>query len=187
MSSLDEELERYKQAHGGRFSQNGTKDTKTTLYSDEKIIWEGVGEYSKELNRGNNSGAPKLFAVYWLGFSIFWTFLATVGGGIFGLFGVPFIIIGVCLLKSNKQKPKFVLTNKRIITKIGGRDYYTRLESIANASVNVRADGKGDILYFAENSLNENLTASGGIMNGIENADYVYTLFENAVYDSQKN
>lgn len=104
-----------------------------------------------------------------------------------GLFGIPFIVIGVKLLKANKAKPSYLLTNKRIVTSINGREYFTRLESIANANVEVRPDGKGDILYDAESAFNENLTVSGGFMSGIENADYVYTLFENAVYDSQKN
>lgn len=191
MSSLDEELERYREAHGGRFSpnefSNNKTDLKSTLGFGEKIIWQGEGEYSKELKKINNT-VPKFFAGFWLGFSIFWTLSAFLsGGGFFALFGVPFIIIGIMLFKTNKLRPQYMLTNTRIVTRINGRDYFTRLESIANANLNMRADGKGDIYYSACSDFNENLTPSGGFMNGIDDAQNVYTLFENAVFDSQKN
>lgn len=190
MSSLDEELERYKQAHGGNFSMGGlnvkAKGMTSTLGFGEKIIWQGEGEYSKELGKNNNS-VPKFFAVFWMGFSIFWTLTALLAGGLFALFGVPFIIIGVFLFKTNKSKPVYTLTNQRIITDVNGREFFTRLESIANANLNMRADGKGDIYYTACKEFNENLTPSGGFMKGISDPQNVYTLFENAVFDSQKN
>jgi hypothetical protein len=44
-------------------------------------------------------GCLLLFATFWLGFSLVWTFLAwRGGGGAMALFGVPFILIGVVLI-----------------------------------------------------------------------------------------
>lgn len=43
-----------------------------------------------------------LFAVFWLAFSLLWTFLAWRGnGGLMWLFGVPFIAIGIFLIVSS--------------------------------------------------------------------------------------
>ena len=46
-------------------------------------------------------GCLVLFALFWTGFSVLWTYAAwRGGGGIFALFGVPFIVIGIALLVS---------------------------------------------------------------------------------------
>jgi hypothetical protein len=51
---------------------------------------------STDSSRGR--GCILLFALFWLAFSLLWTFLAWRGGGGFGwLFGVPFIAIGLLL------------------------------------------------------------------------------------------
>jgi hypothetical protein len=52
---------------------------------------------TKELKSGR--GCLALFALFWTGFSLVWTYLAwSSGGGAMALFGVPFILIGVALL-----------------------------------------------------------------------------------------
>ncbi len=43
-------------------------------------------------------GCLLVFALFWTGFSVFWTAMASLGGGLFGLFGLPFIAIGIGLL-----------------------------------------------------------------------------------------
>jgi hypothetical protein len=52
---------------------------------------------STETRRGR--GCILLFAIFWLAFSLLWTFLAWRGsGGLAWLFGVPFIAIGLVLI-----------------------------------------------------------------------------------------
>jgi hypothetical protein len=44
-------------------------------------------------------GCLMLFALFWLGFSLVWTYMAwRGGGGAMALFGVPFILIGLLLI-----------------------------------------------------------------------------------------
>jgi hypothetical protein len=44
-------------------------------------------------------GCLMLFALFWLGFSLIWTYMAwRGGGGAMALFGVPFILIGLFLI-----------------------------------------------------------------------------------------
>lgn len=51
---------------------------------------------TSESKRGR--GCLVLFALFWTGFSLVWTYLAWRGGGAMALFGVPFILIGLALL-----------------------------------------------------------------------------------------
>lgn len=55
---------------------------------------------SNEARRGR--GCTLVFAIFWIGFSLVWTFLAWRGGGGFSwLFGVPFILIGLLLVAAS--------------------------------------------------------------------------------------
>lgn len=61
------------------------------LHEDEQVLWSG---------RPCSASKPRIspylavFTVFWLGFAVFWTVMATAMGGAFGLFGIPFIFIG---------------------------------------------------------------------------------------------
>jgi len=67
------------------------------LHSDEELLWTGR-PYATQPYR--SSVFLVLFSIFWLVFSIFWTVGATAAGGAFGLFGVPFMIIGCYLVYS---------------------------------------------------------------------------------------
>ena len=60
------------------------------LRYDETVLWTGR---PGKLPAQTNPILP-LFAIFWMGFAIFWTIAATAAGGAFGLFGVCFIIFG---------------------------------------------------------------------------------------------
>lgn len=190
-SPLDEELERYKLENGGTFVKTYTGDasgySKVSLSPDEKVIWEGIGEVPKELGNNKQSVGTKLFAIPWLLFSVIWTLGAFAAGGAFmGLFGVPFIIIGVTILFSKTPKPKYIITDKRVVSKVNNKEYFTFLDSIASANV-VLTDGlKGDIFYQADGKGNYNMLYTGGVIKGIDNANQVYALFERAVFTAQE-
>ena len=41
---------------------------------------------------------PIVFMIFWFGFAVFWTVSASVMGGLFGLFGIPFLLAGGAML-----------------------------------------------------------------------------------------
>lgn len=72
------------------------------------VLWEGMS--------AKGAGAvPKLFAIYWLGFSLVWTFFAMMGSVLFALFGLPFIFIGIFMLARSNEKFRYKITQSHVI------------------------------------------------------------------------
>jgi len=67
------------------------QEIKPFLGNDETVLW--IGKPGKIPSSPSSPILP-LFAVFWMGFAIFWTVAATSIGGPFGLFGVFFILFG---------------------------------------------------------------------------------------------
>lgn len=133
MDSLQQEIERVRReqgnfGNGGSSRRNKRTDINSELMSGEIILWEGEGKKPDGVDASD--APPKLFAIFWLGFSIFWTIGASIGGGFMGLFGVPFIIIGFKLLFSKESKPHYAITNMRIFTDVNGHFHITPYELI---------------------------------------------------------
>ena len=72
------------------------------LLEDEYILWKGRPERGNIFRQGD--WMVVIFAVMWLGFSLFWEFSAlksvmSGGGSLFlALWGLPFVAIGLYLL-----------------------------------------------------------------------------------------
>ncbi|MGN0604217.1 MAG: hypothetical protein ACI4I2_09570 [Oscillospiraceae bacterium] len=118
------------------------------LFSDEYIVRCGEG---RQVNSG---GAPLPFAIIWTGFAILWTAIAFFsGGGVFALFGLPFIVIGVGLFIQffrGGNKEYYALTNLRVIILSGKEtraEYYDRIK---DARVYPAARGKFAVRISAE-------------------------------------
>ena len=104
------------------------------LHDSEQVLW--IGKPSRSA-KAPTSPFTVLFALFWLGFAIFWTVSATTVGGPFGLFGIPFLCIGVYFVYSVTAGQKkrynntiYAVTDKRaVIVYHGARgstcnDYY---------------------------------------------------------------
>ncbi len=65
----------------------------------EEVLWMGRPE-GKHFRPLGTSIYLTVFSIFWLGFAIFWTITASAAGGFFGLFGIPFIVIGCGLVYS---------------------------------------------------------------------------------------
>ena len=92
------------------------KEFEGVLLSDESIIAAAEGK------TGKGNIALKMFAVCWTAFAVFWTVGASMAGGLFGLFGVPFILVGIGQLKSAgfiRRKIQVAVTGKRVIFRCG--------------------------------------------------------------------
>lgn len=106
------------------------KEFEGVLLSDESIKAAAEGK------TGKGSFALKMFAVCWTAFAVFWTIGASMAGGLFGLFGVPFILVGIGQLKTAgfiRRKIQVAVTEKRVIFRCGrqiGALYYEDLGDV---------------------------------------------------------
>ena len=131
-------------------------DFNPLLLPDERLQWDGKpvqGFYFK----------PKdwfltLFSLFCLGFSIFWVFFASsIGGGLFGLFGVPFILVGMYMLFGRffwdihtRKNTYYAVTNQRIIIVTGVFTQQVQSFAIKNSQnirLNQSKDGRGTIHF----------------------------------------
>ena len=135
------------------------------LLSDESIIAAAEGK------TGKGNLALKMFAVCWTAFAVFWTIGASVAGGLFGLFGVPFILVGVGQLRTAgfiRRKIQVAVTGKRVIFRCGrllGAVYH---EDLGDAKIFPSADSQlCDLMFDWITKKNTNPLvreiASGGI------------------------
>ena len=93
----------------------------------ERLLWEGAPDAGVRV-RGSDI-AQSVFGLFFLGFALFWTFMASTmgaeaGGGFraFGLFGLPFIAVGAYLVCGHffwkayeRSKTRYALTTERAI------------------------------------------------------------------------
>ena len=128
----------------------------------EQIVWAG----QPNATRAMRSTLPVLlFAVPWTAFALFWTAMA--GGmawfrgdgastsGLFALFGLPFIAVGIGMLLSpywawrRAQKTLYAVTNQRAIVGTSTRDGFTITgflpHELIDLTLTVRQDGSGSI------------------------------------------
>lgn len=158
--------------------QNNTFDRQITakfnrhLESGEYIVWcgKGLADSDKKAFMG-----VKLylifFAAIWTSFALFWTFSASRFSRSMGLFGVPFIVIGIFLFikafRTGKEKAYFAVTNMRIL-KVGGQEL--EMEYLKNvASVQIKENGrKADVTYSIEYQGEQNVIVGNGAIGGLE-------------------
>lgn len=98
------------------------------LFSGEYIEWCGEG---KSVAGG---APPLLFAVVWTGFALFWGLMVLLcGGGVFALFSIPFLGIGVAMfiqIFKGGSKEYYAMTNMRLFLLSGSdvkAEYYDRI------------------------------------------------------------
>ena len=89
------------------------------LQDGEEVLWCGK-PYTSVPYRPNP--AILLFSIFWLGFAVFWTVTASVAGGAFGLFGLPFVGVGCFLLYNaffgqvkQMKRTTYAVTDRRAI------------------------------------------------------------------------
>lgn len=162
------------------------------LLPNEHIIWED--KYHK------GGGAVSIanlytfiFSIFWLGFAVFWTIGATLAGGLFGLFGIPFILIGLVLLKSrfSSKKCQYAITDMRVMSFDGKKFNADMLNNVVNISVsqgsnnigNVTFSIAGSTVYNNRNNVNMMNTSNGlNGFYGVQNPNQVFNILNTAVY-----
>ncbi len=126
------------------------------LNSGERVVWADKPSLGSEFFK---SFFIYLFAIPWTAFSVFWMYMASKGSGLFALFGVPFLLVGIRMFctpfikKIQQKKTIYLITNQRLIIYIYGRK--TKVKSfqpsqIGNIERHQRADGSGDLIFANE-------------------------------------
>lgn len=90
------------------------------LEEGEQILWQGAPDPRVIFSL---TQIPEiLFGLFFAGFALFWTTMASLTGGIFGLFGLPFLVVGLMVIfKSNylmaflNRHTYYTLTSRRAI------------------------------------------------------------------------
>jgi hypothetical protein len=134
------------------------------------------------------------FSMLWGGFAIFWTFMATSMGGAFGLFGIPFVIVGLFLMFGRfiadsryRAGMVYALSDRRVIILSGLRKKTVQsfwLDNLPHLDFRFKADGSGDILLGKKHSALSKMSSTesnpwlpsrhSDSLEGIENVKLVY-------------
>jgi hypothetical protein len=149
------------------------------LQPGERLLWAGRPEAS----RAAMQALPMLlFGIPFTLFALFWTAGATFMGGVvggagahvpgpfglfrfFGLFGVPFILVGCYLLASpflasrKASQTVCAITDRRAITIEGGNSRSVRSfgpRDIQRIERRERDNGRGDLIFASERMNNRN-------------------------------
>lgn len=138
-----------------------------------------------ELWRGRSKGMdPRQkmmmipFGIFFLGFAIFWTVSASMAGGFFGLFGLPFIAVGAYLVFGRNivgKKTYYVVTNHKIYRSQAGRVDMIDMSNLPPMRVAGYKNGAGSI-YFGEHHYRSGGKNHYGVVFSIENVDDIASL-----------
>jgi len=145
------------------------------LKNGESLLWSGQPLKGLRLQTKDAFLIP--FSIFWCGFAIFWELMAlgilfrknSFGGstslvsGIFPLFGLPFVIIGLYLLFGRfivdalrRKKTYYGVTEQRILIIIGSSSQKVRsfdLKSLTNVNMIKKRDGSGTITFSAPQAI----------------------------------
>lgn len=151
-------------------SQNNEYDfARAYFLSDEYELWRGR---SKGMDPTQKMTMIP-FGIFFLGFAIFWTVTASATGGAFGLFGLPFIAVGIYLVFGKGiigKKTYYVITNHKIYRSQAGRIDMVDLANLPPMRVVAHKSGAGSI-YFGEHHYRSNGKNHYGVVFTIENVD----------------
>lgn len=152
----------------------------------ENFLWTGRKQ------KGYGMGASCLtmiFPLFWIGFAVFWTLMATAaGGGFMAVFGIPFIIIGIAMLikfrKMTGGKHTYAITDCRVISVINGTVVSELLENIFNITCTDMGKPVGTVRFSVMRvmAVRNNMGAFSGFY-GVKNPDEVCRILSKAVYD----
>jgi hypothetical protein len=128
----------------------------------ERLIWSGNPRPARYSIR--KGGYPFLFGILLFGFSLFWIHGAYMAGSKatnplgfqFWMFGIPFVIVGACMVLSpawyffRAMKTTYALTDRRAITDVSGpfpRRASVPLTQMPFVDVRTSAQGPGHVLF----------------------------------------
>lgn len=131
------------------------------LDNNETLLWSGQPKKGIVFTATDIFLIP--FSLLWCGFSIFWVIEASQAGGLFGLFGVPFVIVGLFfvfgrfIIDSKQRKNTYYgLTKSRIIIKSGIFSKSIKslnIKTLSDIEYNKKNNGSGTISIGPKNPM----------------------------------
>lgn len=128
---------------------------------NETLLWTGQPKKGIVFRTADIFLIP--FSILWCGFAIFWVIGASKAGGMFGLFGVPFVIIGLIFVfgrfiieSKQRENTYYGLTEDRIIIKSGIFSKNVKslnIRSLSDIEYNEKNDGSGTISIGPKNPM----------------------------------
>lgn len=127
------------------------------LLEGERIVWSGRPVQGPLFTARDWFLVP--FSLFWCGFAVFWeaTVLRSKAPGLFAIWGVPFVLIGLYLSVGRfvadawmRLSTRYALTNRRIvIARSGafGKLTSISLERIPDMQLTEWSDGRGTIRF----------------------------------------
>ena len=122
------------------------------LLPDKMVLWRGKPDDKKLLSSQDIFLIP--FSLLWGGFALFWEFGVLTSGapGLFPLFGIPFVCLGIYFMfgrfihkKHILKNTCYVLTNARVIVYNKGKITCCDYKNEPTISLKMNKDGSGTI------------------------------------------
>ena len=137
-------------------TKNKRTDLLFQLGPDEILHWSGRPMQGVMFRPTDLLMVP--FSLLWGGFACFWTFAATATGGCFGLFGIPFVLVGLYMVfgrfwadAKERANTFYAVTSERVIINSGLFTQKRRslpLQTLADFTLEaVDAQGRGTIMF----------------------------------------
>lgn len=126
-----------KEMYGGSYNTYEAGAVSQYLLNGETVLWEGKGKAGIGANI-----IGIVFMVFWLGFAVFWTVSAMSASFTFGLFGIPFIVIGIVIvlkMRSYGGEKHYAITDKRLVIVSKKEVEAVFLDEIVSATISGRA------------------------------------------------
>jgi hypothetical protein len=125
------------------------------LAAGERVVWASQPLAGKSAKQ---SAPIFLFGIPWTAFAVFWTWHASNGLALFGLFGLPFIAIGLLMLSApwwaarGSARSAYVITDRRALSIVHERGNSVVVRSYVPSQLSSLArteadDGSGSITY----------------------------------------
>ncbi len=146
-----------------------TEEVKRELHADERLVW--VGRPTRYKLRPQDF-FPMLFGLLFVSFAVFWIASAaglgkgssggSVQSSLFPLFGIPFVLVGLCVMLSplwlarRAKRSIYAISNRRAIilerSGLNGSKSVRSFEGNELAFVDrlERSDGSGDLTFTRE-------------------------------------
>lgn len=140
--------------------QNLQSELRPHLENDENLLWTGKPKSGVVFRQADIFLIP--FSVLWCGFAIFWVIMASQAG-IFALFGIPFVIIGLIFVfgrfiidSKQRENTTYGLTEDRIIIKSGITSKKIKslnIRTLSDIEYSEKNDGSGTISFGPKNPM----------------------------------
>lgn len=123
------------------------------LRTDEILVWKGRPDPMAYIRKPATL-VQVPFGLFFFGFAVFWTIGASQGSTVFGLFGVPFMAVGLWIaskpLRTYRRAARtyYAVTDQRILIVSAGRSYTVNTihpGDIVDYERTDRPDGTGSI------------------------------------------